>query len=74
MSSSGYTETSIKVFSFPATKKDWGPWEEKFLAKAKRGGYKKLLTGKPEFIPKSTETLDLDNEDDKEKIKKVDLN
>ena len=44
------------MIGFPGKKKDWINWEEKFLSKAKRRGYKDLLLGKVE-IPKSTDVL-----------------
>ena len=58
-------ETSIRVISFSGKKKDWIAWEEKFLAKSKRRGYKDILLGKV-TIPKSTDTLDpaIDSEKD----------
>jgi transposase InsO family protein len=49
-------EISIKVIGFSGKKKDWITWEEKFLSKAKRRGYKDLLLGRTE-IPKSTAVL-----------------
>jgi hypothetical protein len=56
-------EISIKVIGFSGRKKDWITWEEKFLSKAKRRGYKDLLLGKVE-IPMSTEVLIADSESD----------
>ena len=46
-------EISIKVIGFSGKKKDWVTWEEKFLSKAKRRGYKDLLLGRTEIL-KST--------------------
>ena len=48
-------ETSIKVIPFSGKKKDWVTWNEKFMARAKRRGYKDLLLGKAD-IPKSTDS------------------
>ena len=77
---SGYekNEISIKVIGFSGKKKDWITWEEKFLSKAKRRGYKDLLLGKVE-IPKSTAVLTVvsgasDEEATKLKIKIQELN
>ena len=64
-------ETSIKVIQFSGRAKDWAVWEEKFLARAKRKGFKDLLLGKI-TIPKSTEILD--ENADKDKIRTRDLN
>ena len=58
---------SIKVISFTGKKKDWEAWEEKFLAKAKRKGYKDILLGKQE-IPLDSKDLDPSKDDDKVKI------
>ena len=59
-------ETSIRVIQFSGKTKDWPVWEEKFLAKAKRKGFKDVLLGKYK-IPKST--VILDENLDKEEIK-----
>ena len=63
-------ETSIKVIQFSGKSKDWPVWEEKFLARSKRKGFRDLLLGKVE-IPKSTEALDAS---DKERSKIRELN
>ena len=60
-------ETSIKVIQFAGKAKDWAVWKGKFLAKAKRKGFKDALLGRVS-IPKSTEKLDKRVESDKEKI------
>ena len=73
--SKNYFETSIRVITFSGKKTDWSTWEEKFLAKSKRRGYKELLLEKDGVqIPKSTETLDEKDEDDKKKITLRELN
>jgi gag-polypeptide of LTR copia-type len=64
-------ETSIKVIVFSGKSSDWIAWEEKFLARAKRRGYKELLLGKKE-IPKEGEVFT--KEDEVEKLKLKDLN
>ena len=66
-------ETSIKVIQFSGKQKDWAVWEEKFMARAKRKGFKDLLLGKT-TIPKTSEVLDEKSDDDKKKIKIRDLN
>jgi hypothetical protein len=55
--SRSYIETSIKVITFSRKKKDWISWEDKFLAKSKRQGYKEILLGKLEVL-KSTDIFD----------------
>jgi hypothetical protein len=56
-STSTHVEKSIKVITFYGKKKEWRAWEEKFLARAKRYGYKELLLGLKE-IPKASEEVD----------------
>jgi gag-polypeptide of LTR copia-type len=64
-------ETSIKVVLFSGKSSDWITWEEKFLARAKRKGYKDLLLGKVE-VPKESAT---ESDSDKKKNKEIrDLN
>ena len=67
-------EKTIKVIEFSGKKKDWDFWEEKFIARASRRGYKEVLTCKPTEIPKDSEVLDPTKAADKEKIKKKKLN
>jgi hypothetical protein len=62
--SRSYIETSIKVITFSRKKKDWISWEEKFLAKSKRQGYKEILLGKVEVL-KSTDIFDPAIDEDK---------
>ena len=57
MTESNQVEKTIRVLPFTGKKKEWGPWEEKFLAKAKRSGYKDVLLGNKE-IPKASDTVD----------------
>ena len=45
---------SIRVINFSGRTSDWEGWSEKFLARSKRKGYKKLLTGK-DTIPTADE-------------------
>jgi hypothetical protein len=73
MSESTSKDEYIKVVSFNGKKRDWSPWEEIFLARAMRKGYKLVLTGK-ETIPESTEVLDESKDADKHKIKIRELN
>jgi hypothetical protein len=64
---------SIKVISFSGKKKDWDAWEEKFLAKAKRKGYKGVLMGTNQ-IPQDSEILDPTVDTDKIKIETREMN
>ena len=59
--------SSIKVITFSGKKKDWDAWEEKFLAKARRRGYKRILLGEDE-IPNDSVELDPEEEADKEQL------
>jgi hypothetical protein len=70
-------DTAIRVVTFSGKKADWVSWEEKFLAKACRLGYHKILLGEFEKgleIPKTSETIKDDDPDKTAKYKLVDLN
>ena len=58
--------TSIKVIPFSGKAVDWPVWSEKFLARARRKGYKKILLGK-EVVP--DDSADLSNINDEEERK-----
>ena len=66
-------QSAIRVLIFSGIKEDWSIWSERFLAKAKRHGYKDVLLGK-EVIPKSNEVIDEKTAEGKEKSKIVELN
>lgn len=68
-----HDETSIRVILFSGKKQDWSGWEERFLAKARRKGFKDILLGKV-TIPKSTATIDLTTDAGKALQKIVDSN
>jgi hypothetical protein len=55
-------EIKQKYVYFSGKKKDWIPWEEKYLAKSKRYGHKDLLMSKV-TIPKSSDILVADEGD-----------
>jgi hypothetical protein len=55
-----------KYSYFSGKKKDWFPWEERYLAKSRRYGYKDLLLGRLS-IPKSSNILDPVKDQDKVK-------
>ena len=58
---------SIKVIPFSGKAIDWPIWSEKFLARARRKGYKVILLGK-EVVPDDDEDLTtITDADDKKK-------
>ena len=66
--------TSIKVIPFSGKAVDWPVWSEKFLAQARRKGYKKILLGE-EVVPDDAENLDaIINQNEKKKEKLRELN
>jgi len=60
------------VISFNGKQLDWAIWEEKFLARARRRGYKDLILGKT-AIPADSAMIDTTNPAGKEqaRIKKL---
>jgi hypothetical protein len=66
-------DRSTKIITFNGKKRDWYPWEEKFLARTKCRGYKHILLGK-ETSPESNKILDELKDADKPKIKIRELN
>ena len=66
-------QSAIRVLIFSGIKEDWSIWSERFLAKAKRHGYKDVLLGK-EVIPKSNEVIDKKTDEGKEMLKIIELN
>ena len=52
----------IRVITFDGKKTSWTSWKEKFLARAKRKGYKKVLLGDIEVVPDTTEIEDSDSD------------
>jgi len=51
-------EKSLKVIAFSGKQDDWKFWEVKFLARARRKGFREILLGK-ETIPKDDEKFNL---------------
>ena len=49
--------TTIRVIQFSGKQADWPVWKEKFLARARRSGYKTILLGKTS-VPKDSVDLD----------------
>ena len=66
--------TSIKVIPFSGKAVDWPVWSEKFLARARRKGYKKILLGKevvPDDATDLTTIIDADERKKKEKVREL---
>ena len=59
-------EKNLKVIAFSGKQDDWKFWEVKFLARARRKGFREILLGK-ETIPKDNEKFDLSKPDKKAK-------
>ena len=57
-------EVNLKYLQFDGKKENWSMWSKKFLAKAKKKGYKKITLG-DETIPADSETLDKSKSVDK---------
>ena len=57
-------ETSLKYLPFSGKKGDWRMWSGKFLARARKKGYKNVLLGK-EKVPQHDASLDPTNPDEK---------
>ena len=61
-------ETSIKVVMFDGKQLSWVSWEEKFLARASKMGYRDLLSGeKSSVVPKKIDVDNADPDDDEGK-------
>ena len=67
--------STIKVIHFSGKKTDWAVWSEKFLARAKRRGYRDILLGKERIPTDDEEPADTASAASKEKYNKPrDLN
>ena len=51
-------ERTIRILPFSGKKEHWAVWEEKFLARAKRKGFKDMLLGKGNKAPKDSVDTD----------------
>ena len=61
-------EETIRVIRFSGKTEDWPYWEEKFLSRARRKGYKSVLLGKDKVVTDAdAQALDLTKPDDKAK-------
>jgi len=65
--------SSIRVIPFYGKSEEWPTWSEKFLAKARRYGFKDVLLGKAR-IPKTDEDYKMDTEEGKRLMIAADLN
>jgi len=66
-------EKNLKVIIFSRKQDDWKFWEVKFLARARRKGFREILLGK-ETIPKDDGKFDLNKANEKAKSKICDKN
>ena len=73
MNMSETKEETIRVISFDGKKVSWPSWKAKFLARAKRKGYKAVVQGKVTVVPETVEILDTDPNKD-EKLKNREYN
>jgi hypothetical protein len=64
--------STIRVIPFCGKVDEWPVWSKKFLAKAKRYGFKDLLQGKLS-IPKFDESFDEDSDKGKKMLKLAEI-
>ena len=57
---------SIKVIPFSGNAIDWPVWSEKFLARARRKGYKKIFLGKDVVLDDATDLNTIIDADERE--------
>ena len=62
-----------KIITFSGKKVEWPVWSEKFMARANRKGYKKILLGedKEYIVPLDSVDLDAIKDNDNEKHSKM---
>jgi hypothetical protein len=63
----------IRVIQFYGKSEEWPTWSEKFLAKARRYGFKDVLLGKVKF-PRTDEGYDMESEEGKKLTIATDMN
>jgi len=66
-------DKAIRVMNFNGKQSDWPIWEEKFLARARRRGYKDILLGKAQ-VPTDSTMIDATTPAGKEQAKMKKLN
>ena len=66
-------DKAIRVISFDGKHEDWPVWEEKFLAKAQRRGFKDVYLGRV-TIPKDSDSIDVSTAEGKAKLELKKLN
>ena len=65
--------SAIRVIPFYGRSDEWSTWSKKFLAKAKRYGFKDVLLRKV-AIPKTDEVFNVESEEGKKMLMTADLN
>jgi hypothetical protein len=65
--------STIRVIPFQGKSGEWPTWSEKFLAKARRYGFKDLLLGKVK-VPRTDEDYDMESEEGKKSTIAADMN
>jgi hypothetical protein len=65
--------SAIRVIPFYGKSDEWPIWSEKFLAKAKRYGFKDVLLGKV-TIPKTDEVFNVESEEGQKMMMTADSN
>jgi hypothetical protein len=65
--------STIRVIPFQGKSDEWPTWSEKFLAKARRYGFKDLLLGKVK-VPRTDEDYDMESEEGKKSTIAADMN
>ena len=65
--------STIRVIPFYGKSEEWPTWSEKFLAKARRYGFKDVLLGKVR-IPKTDEDYEMDSEEGQKLTIATDMN
>ena len=68
MTSTASKVDTIRVIRFSGSKEGWPVWEEKFLARARRSGYKEVLKGTM-YIPIASDVIDEATDEGKRELK-----
>jgi tellurite resistance-related uncharacterized protein len=65
--------STIRVIPFYGKSEEWPTWSEKYLAKARRYGFKDVLLGKVK-VPRNDEDYDMESEEGKKLTIAADIN
>jgi tellurite resistance-related uncharacterized protein len=65
--------STIRVIPFYGKSEEWPTWGKKFLAKARRYGFKDVLLGKVK-VPRTDEEYDMESEEGKKLTIAADMN